>query len=93
MAANAGDYAMGRGRWRGDRQNNRAQLFDIGVDGTMTFVRNIVIEGKTGGLGTVTDVALSPDKKYLYVGDMMNGRIWILLRSTHQVPGSFGRIG
>lgn len=76
-----------------DRQNNRAQLFDIGVDGTMTFVRNIVIEGKTGGLGTVTDVALSPDKKYLYVGDMMNGRIWILLRSTHQVLGSFGRIG
>jgi len=76
-----------------DRQNNRAQLFDLGVDGTMTFVRNIVIEGKTGGLGTVTDVALSPDKKYLYVGDMMNGRIWILLRSTHQVLGSFGRIG
>lgn len=76
-----------------DRQNNRAQLFDLGADGKLTFVRNIVIEGKTGGLGTVTDVALSPDKKYLYVGDMMNGRIWILLRSTHQVLGSFGRIG
>lgn len=76
-----------------DRQNNRAQLFDLGADGKLTFVRNIVIEGKTGGLGTVTDVALSPDKKYLYVGDMMNGRIWILLRSTYQVLGSFGRIG
>lgn len=76
-----------------DRPNNRVQLFDLAKDGTLTFVRNIVIEGKTGGLGTVTDVALSPDKKYLYVGDMMNGRIWILLRSTHQVLGSFGRIG
>jgi hypothetical protein len=76
-----------------DRQNNRAQLFDLAADGTLTFVRNIVIEGKTGGLGTVTDEALSPDNKYLYVGDMMNGRIWILLRSTHEVLGSFGRIG
>lgn len=76
-----------------DRQNNRAQLFDLGADGTLKFVRNIVIEGKTGGLGTVTDVALSPDKKFVYVGDMMNGRIWILLRATHQVLGSFGRIG
>jgi hypothetical protein len=76
-----------------DRQNNRAQLFDLGADGTLTFVRNIVIEGKTGGLGTVTDVALSPDGKYLYVGDMMNGRVWILLRSTHEVLASFGRIG
>ncbi|MNV60469.1 NHL repeat protein [compost metagenome] len=76
-----------------DRQNNRAQLFDLSADGKLTFVRNIAIEGKTGGLGTVTDIALSPDKKYLYVGDMMNGRIWILLRSSHEVLGSFGRIG
>lgn len=76
-----------------DRPNNRMQLFSLAADGKMTFVRNIAIEGKTGGLGTVTDVALSPDKKYLYVGDMMNGRIWILLRSTHEVLGSFGRIG
>lgn len=76
-----------------DRQNNRAQLFDLSADGKLTFVRNIAIEGKTGGLGTVTDIALSPDKKYLYVGDMMNGRIWILLRSSHELLGSFGRTG
>ncbi|WP_372380912.1 hypothetical protein [Xanthomonas sp. NCPPB 1754] len=76
-----------------DRQNNRVQLFDLSKNGTLKFARNVVIEGKTGGLGTVTDVALSPDKKYLYVGDMMNGRIWILLRANHQILGSFGRIG
>ncbi|WP_069335602.1 hypothetical protein [Sphingobium yanoikuyae] len=76
-----------------DRPNNRMQLFELGKNDKLKFIRNIVIQGKTGGLGTVTDVALSPDKKYLYVGDMMNGRIWILLRSTHEVLGSFGRIG
>ncbi|WP_395945545.1 hypothetical protein [Brevundimonas sp.] len=76
-----------------DRQNNRAQLFDIAEDGTLTFVRDLEIAGATGGLGTVTDVALSPDKKYLYVGDMMNGRVWILLRATHETLGSIGRIG
>lgn len=69
-----------------DRQNNRAQLFDLGKDGTLKFVRNIVIEGKTGGLSTATDVALSPDRKYLYVGDMMNGRIWISVCAIPHSP-------
>lgn len=76
-----------------DRQNNRAQLFDIDEGGRLKFVRDLVVAGETGGLGTVTDIALSPDKKYLYVADMMNGRIWILLRKTHEQLGSIGRIG
>lgn len=76
-----------------DRVNNRAQLFDIQVDGTLRFVSDLVIEPKTGGLGTITDIALSPDKQYLYVADMANGRIWILLRHGHEVLGYIGRIG
>lgn len=76
-----------------DRVNNRAQVFDIQSDGSLRFVSDLVIEPKTGGLGTVTDIALSPDKKYLYVADMMNGRIWILLRETQEVLGHIGRIG
>lgn len=78
-----------------DRNNNRAQLFKRGQDGSLVFVRDLVIAGGTGGTHTVTDIAFSPDpaQKYLYVADMMNGRIWILLRSTHQILGTVGRIG
>lgn len=73
--------------------NNRAQLFDIQKDGSLRFVRNLVIEPKTGGLGTITDIALSPDKKYLYVADMANGRIWILMRDSQEILSYFDRIG
>lgn len=76
-----------------DRVNNRAQLFDIQADGTLRFVSDLVVEPKTGGLGTITDIALSPDKQYLYVADMANGRIWILRRQGHEVLGHIGRIG
>lgn len=76
-----------------DRVNNRAQVFDILDDGSLRFVRNLVIAPKTGGLGTVTDIALSPDKKYLYAADMANGRVWILLRDSQEVLGYFGRTG
>lgn len=78
-----------------DRNNNRAQLFRRGKDGSLTFVRDLVIAGETGGTHTVTDIAFSPDpeQKYLYVADMMNGRIWVLLRKTHEVLGAFGRVG
>lgn len=76
-----------------DRVNNRAQIFDIQNDGSLRFVRNLVIEPKTGGLGTITDIALSPDKKYLYVADMANGRVWILQRQSQEVLGYFGRTG
>ncbi|MBJ8799270.1 hypothetical protein I5398_24935 [Citrobacter freundii] len=62
-----------------DRVNNRAEVFDILDNGSPQFVRNLVIAPKTGGLGTVTDIALSPDKKYLYVADMANGRVWLVL--------------
>jgi hypothetical protein len=76
-----------------DRRNNRAQLFRRDAKGNAVFVRDIVIAPETGGTRTVTDIALSPDEKYLYIADMMNGRIWILLRSTHQMLGAIGRNG
>ena len=76
-----------------DRLNNRAQLFHEEADGKLTFKRDIVISPKSQGQGAVTDVAFSPDQKYLYIADMADGRIWILLRSTSEVLGSIGRIG
>jgi DNA-binding beta-propeller fold protein YncE len=78
-----------------DRNNNRAQLFRRGKNGDLIFVRDLVIAGDTGGTHTVTDIAFSPDpdQTYLYVADMMNGRIWILRRATHEVLGAIGRVG
>ena len=76
-----------------DRRNNRLQIFNNDDAGNIQFVRDLVISGKTKGLGTATDVAFSPDNKYLYVADMMNGRIWVLWHDTYEVLGSFGRPG
>jgi len=75
-----------------DRRNNRLQIFREGGDG-IEFVRDVAIAPETGGTRTVSDVAFSPDGKYVYVADMMNGRVWILLRETHGVVGWFGRNG
>lgn len=76
-----------------DRRNNRLQLFQEGEDGSVSFVRDIVIAPETGGTRTASDVAFSPDGAYVYVADMMNGRVWILLRETHEIVGWFGRNG
>lgn len=75
-----------------DRRNNRLQLFRETAAG-VEFVRDIVIAPETGGTRTASDVAFSPDGTYVYVADMMNGKVWILLRDTHEVLGSFGRNG
>ncbi len=75
-----------------DRRNNRLQLFREGGDG-IEFVEDVVIAPETGGTRTASDVAFSPDGTYVYVADMMNGRVWILLRETHEILGSFGKNG
>lgn len=75
-----------------DRRNNRLQLFREKEDG-VEFIRDIVIGDGTGGTRTATDVGFSPDGTYVYVADMMNGRVWILLRETHEVLGHFGKNG
>lgn len=76
-----------------DRRNNRIQVFKADESGTVNFVQDVIVAGETGGLGTASDIAFSPDNKYMYVADMMNGRIWILLHENYQVLGSFGRPG
>ena len=75
-----------------DRRNNRLQLFRETTEG-VEFLQDIVIAPKTGGTRTASDVAFSPDGTYVYVADMMNGRVWILLRETHEILGSFGKNG
>lgn len=78
-----------------DRRNNRIQVFreKAGKDGALEFVRDIVIAPGTGGLRSASDVAFSPDGRFLYVADMANAKIWILLRESAQVVGSVGRVG
>jgi hypothetical protein len=74
-----------------DRVNNRMQVFQL--DGT--FVREQFIEPKTGGQGTVSDFAFSPDaqQQFLYSADGSNQHIWILERRTLQLIGKLGRRG
>ncbi len=75
-----------------DRRNNRVQVFRETADG-VEFLEDIVIAPETGGTRTASDVAFSPDGTYVYVADMMNGRVWILLRETHEILGWMGRNG
>lgn len=75
-----------------DRRNNRLQVFRETDDG-VEFIENVVIAPETGGTRTASDVAFSPDGTYVYVADMMNGRVWILLRENHEIIGWFGRNG
>ena len=75
-----------------DRRNNRVQVFRETSQG-IEFLEDIVIAPETGGTRTASDVAFSPDGTYVYIADMMNGRVWILLRETHETVGWFGRNG
>jgi hypothetical protein len=75
-----------------DRRNNRMQVFRE-TDSGIEFLENVVIAPETGGTRTASDVAFSPDGTYVYVADMMNGRVWILTRKDHEIVGWFGRNG
>lgn len=75
-----------------DRRNNRLQIFRETDDG-VEFQEDVVIALETGGTRTASDVAFSPDGTYVYVADMMNGRVWILLRENHEILGWFGKNG
>lgn len=76
-----------------DRRNLRAQLFRQNGNGSLAFVRDIVISPGSGATGTATDIALSPDGRFVYVAEMVNSRIWILDRATHEPIAAVGRIG
>jgi hypothetical protein len=74
-----------------DRSNSRIQVFK--KDGT--FVREAFVEPTEVGIGTVFDIAFSPDpeQRFLYVGDGSNKKVHILRRSDMKIVGSFGRGG
>ena len=74
-----------------DRANGRVQVFK--KDGT--YVKEVWLEPKTVGIGTVFELAFSPDpaQKYMYVGDGSDKKIFILRRSDLKVLGTFGSAG
>ncbi len=72
-----------------DRVNNRIQVFRR--DGT--FLKEAIVAKNTLGLGSVWDVNLSPDERFLYVADGVNKKVWILTRDDLSVVGSFGHGG
>jgi DNA-binding beta-propeller fold protein YncE len=74
-----------------DRANDRIQLFR--PDGT--FIKEVFIERKTLGSGSVWAIAFSkdPQQKYLYLTDGENDRIHILDRETMAVLTTFGEGG
>lgn len=76
-----------------DRRNTRVQVFRQQDDGNLAFLRTIPISPGGGGPGSATDVALSPDGRFVYVADMVNSRIWILDRRTDDPIAAIGRIG
>ncbi len=76
-----------------DRRNNRIQVFSRKNSGQIEFVESIVIAPMTGGTGSATDIAWSPDGAFMYVADMINGRIWVFDAKTKEKLGSIGRPG
>ncbi len=74
-----------------DRKHNRIQVFR--KDGT--FVKEFFVAPDTRGNGSTWDVDLSPDppQTYLYNADGENNHVWMLLRDSGRVLGTFGRSG
>ena len=71
-----------------DRANSRVQLFQK----SGKFVKELFIDPKATGFGTVYAMAFSadPEQKYLYVGNGSDRKIHILRRSDMKMLGSFG---
>jgi len=68
-----------------DRGNDRIQVFQKNGK----FVREAFVERQTKSPGSTASIAFSPDEKYLYVGDGVNQKVWILQRGSLEVLGSF----
>jgi DNA-binding beta-propeller fold protein YncE len=71
-----------------DRPNDRLQVFTR--EGK--FVKEVVIAKRTGGDGSIWDIAFSkdPQQKYIYIADGKNERIYVLVRDTLEVLTTFG---
>jgi DNA-binding beta-propeller fold protein YncE len=74
-----------------DRKNDRIQVFRH--DGS--FVAEWFIRPETRGLGSVWDLAFSPDpaQRFLYNVDGTNNEVRILRRADGGIVGTFGRPG
>jgi hypothetical protein len=73
-----------------DRPNNRIQVFQ--KDGT--YVTETVLAPETFGLGSTDGVELDPldtERRFIYVPDAMDNKIWTLDRETLEVVYSWGR--
>lgn len=71
-----------------DRQNDRIQVFK--KDGA--FVKEVFIEKRTLGDGSVFDIAFSrdPQQKFIYVADASNQKVHIILRESMEILTTFG---
>ena len=76
-----------------DRRNNRVQIFADRDDGGVAFIKNLPLAPATGGTRTASDIAFSPDARFMYVADMMNGQVWILDGASYEILGAIGRNG
>jgi hypothetical protein len=74
-----------------DRVNDRIQIFK--TDGT--FVKEVFMETKTKGDGSVWEIALSrdPQQKYMYIADGANHKIHVYDRASMTEIYSFGSGG
>ena len=74
-----------------DRVNDRIQVFRR--DGT--FVKEVVIAGRTRFIGSVWDLDFSPvtGQPILFAADGTNQHVWMLRRDDLRALGSFGRSG
>jgi DNA-binding beta-propeller fold protein YncE len=71
-----------------DRPNDRIQVFRR--DGS--FVKEVRIAPRTGGDGSVWDIAFSkdPQQKYIYLADGKNEHVYILDRQSLEIVTMFG---
>ena len=74
-----------------DRVNDRIQVFH--KDGT--FVKQVVVAGRTRFIGSVWDLDFSPDagQLILFAADGTNQHVWMLGRDDLGILGRFGRSG
>lgn len=75
-----------------DRGHDRIQMFR--KDGT--FVKEVFVTKQVKEAvrtGALFDLSFSPDRRFIYVADAPNARIWILLGDELRIVGSFGEAG
>jgi hypothetical protein len=72
-----------------DRRADRIQTFTK----QGKFIKEYFIAPETLDRGSTSEMAFSPDERFLYVGDIMNNVVWELNRADMKVLGSFGFAG